>query len=273
MLAYTPYDDVNQLIAIFAEGARALLRGNLRGVYLTGSLSYGAFDYGSSDIDLTVMVRRAVCPEELAAIRQLIAQIDERCPVWAKRWECTFTRVAMLSSILPPPQPRPWYWGGDGVFYEDAPYGNEWIINNYLLYHHAIALSGPEFRELMEPVDPVEVQRACIRDLFTEWEPVRRSRRRIGDSLHQTHFILNLCRILCSVQGEPCGSKQTAAAWATQRYPQWGELIRTADEWQYGAELDLQENAVAFLEFVIGEVSGTDLYARMADEVAAIQAG
>ena len=48
-------------------------------------------------------------------------------------------------------------------------------------------------------------------------------------------------------------------------------MIRTAEQWQYGVELDLHERAIAFLEFVIDEVSKTPLYSEMVDEVRSLR--
>jgi hypothetical protein len=50
-----------------------------------------------------------------------------------------------------------------------APAGNEWIINHYLLAKHGIALEGPDFNELIPPIDIQLVRQASARDLFQEW--------------------------------------------------------------------------------------------------------
>ena len=85
----TPYPDVNELVVGFAEAVIRELRGNLTGVYLSGSLSYDAFEYHSSDIDFTVIVQRPVSRIELSSLRQLHREIERRFPEWSKRLECT----------------------------------------------------------------------------------------------------------------------------------------------------------------------------------------
>ena len=67
---------------------------------------------------------------------------------WRDRLECSYTPIEMLKNILPPTEPRP-YFGG-GFFYAEAPYGNEWIINNYLLYEHGIAVIGPAIDKIKQ---------------------------------------------------------------------------------------------------------------------------
>ncbi len=46
----TPYPDVNGVLAPLADDLRAIFSQRLVGVYLTGSLTYADFAFGSSDI-------------------------------------------------------------------------------------------------------------------------------------------------------------------------------------------------------------------------------
>jgi hypothetical protein len=270
--AITPYQDVNEILKFFTCGATLILKENLAGIYLTGSLSYGAFHYDRSDIDLTVMLKKPINPTELEAIKNFHKEIETKFTQWAKRLECSYTPIEMLTNIFPPKEPRPWYWGGEGILYEEAPYGNEWIINNYLLYHHAIPLAGPDFRELTSPVEIEEVQKACIRDLFTEWEPKATSQEWFRDSHNESYFILNLCRILCTVMRKSAGSKDAAISWVKSKYGEWANLINSADQWHYGIELNLQGKSIEFLGFVINQVSKTELYDQLSDEIKRIRA-
>ena len=263
----TPYQDVNEILKFFTCGAVLIFKENLAGIHLAGSLSYGAFHYDRSDIDLVLILKKPISPTELEAIKNFHKEIETKFNQWAKRLECSYTPIDMLPSILPPKEPRPWYWGGEGILYEEAPYGNEWIINNYLLYQHAIPLTGPDFRELTDPIDIEEVQKACIRDLFTEWEPKVTNKEWFRDSHNESYFILNLCRILCTVMCKSAGSKDTATSWVKSQYGKWADLTNSADQWRYGIGLNLQRESIEFLGFVINQVSKTELYDQLNDEI------
>lgn len=263
----TPYADVNGFVEQFPAAVVRVIRENVVGVYLTGSLSYDAFNYPSSDIDFVVIVRRPVSPAELRSLEGLHRAMEGQFEKWSKRLECSYTPLASLPSVLPPADPRPWYWGGEGWLYAEAPNGNEWIINRYFLYERGIALYGPEFREIAGPVEITEVQKACIRDLFVEWEPKRRDPKWFRDSHRRAYFILNLCRILYAVVSASLGSKQTAAAWVKERYDaRWGELVDAASQWGYGAEFDPEDESIAFLDFVISVVAHTELFKQLSNE-------
>ncbi|MBI5933243.1 MAG: DUF4111 domain-containing protein [Chloroflexi bacterium] len=261
----TPFEDVNAILQYFVEGVSPIFGENLIGVYLTGSLSYNAFNYETSDIDLTVILKTPISASELSAIKQFHARMEKQFKKWSQRLECSYTPLEMLPNVLPPEKPRPWYWGGEGILYEEAPYGNEWIINKYLLWHYAIPLVGADFKTLTNEVDIEEVQKACIRDLCTEWEPKKRDPGWFrNDSHYEAYFILNLCRILYTVMRKSAASKQIAAAWVKSHYGEsWAEVISLAESWRYGMDLNLREKAFQFLDFVIAEVSKTDLYKRI----------
>lgn len=264
----TPHKDVNDFLAFFTDGTISIFKENLIGIYLTGSLSYQAFNYNSSDVDITVILQNPVSPAELSAIKNFLALVENSFNTWARRLDCSYTPVEMLTSVLPPKKPRPWYWGGERILYAEAPYGNEWSINNYLLYNYAISLFGPAFKELTKPINIEEVQKACLRDLFAEWEPKKTNRDWFKDSHQQSYFILNLCRILYTVMCKSAGSKKIASSWVKKEYGiPWQDLINTAEQWQYGIELNCQERAIEFLNFVLDQVSKTELYNQLLDEI------
>ena len=187
----TTYPDINQIITTLAHGIKDIFNERLVGVYLFGSLSYGDFDLERSDIDLEAVLTKTATIGELAQIKKLHQQISTELPFWSKRLECSYTPLEMLSETMPPTTPRPYY--GESTLYEAAPYGNEWIINQYLLYQHGIAIIGPPFKTLSSPINISDVQKASMRDLFKEWEPKITDRKWLKNSHYQSYLILNLC--------------------------------------------------------------------------------
>ena len=85
MKSITPYPEINQLLSFFTSRIASIFRTNLKGIYLTGSLSYNAFNYNSSDIDITVMLNRPISTEELKVIAQFHQQLEHKFKVWSKR--------------------------------------------------------------------------------------------------------------------------------------------------------------------------------------------
>ncbi len=250
--AITPYNEINNLIAAWAHGVREHLADNVIGLYLGGSLTYGDFVPQRSDIDLQAVVRSQLKQDELATIEGLHKEIENRFAVWAGRIECSYVPLQLMSETKPPATPRPWW--GFGVLYAEAPAGNEWLINHYLLSQHGISLYGPPFKELVPPIRLEEVRQASARDLFAEWVPKMNDSAWLSDSHQQSYLVLNLCRILCTCVGGEPRSKKAAGVWAKEKYPGWRDLVEEAERWSYGSEMKRQNDVMAFVGFAAERV-------------------
>lgn len=248
----TQYQGINDVLYFLAEGIRNIFGTDLVGLYLTGSLSYGDFDEGRSDIDLAVVLREPASREKIEFVKKLHSDAEQKFEKWAKKIECSYIPLDMLLNILPPKDPRP-YVGG-GIFYPEADYGNEWIINQYFLYKKGTALIGPDFKILVEPIKITDVKEACIKDLFREWEPKISDAAYLADGHLQSYVVLNLCRILYTVKCNEAVSKKVAASWVKKEYPEWKDLIEVAENWHYGLKIERQEDVIKFIKFVISKV-------------------
>ncbi|HEX2978554.1 MAG TPA: aminoglycoside adenylyltransferase domain-containing protein [Candidatus Babeliales bacterium] len=250
----TRYKDINKLLHIFITEIQTIFGKNLTGIYLTGSLSYGDFNPKSSDIDLMVILKNSVSHNEIEQINKVHQKIGKAHKKWGQRIECSYISVDMLKDIYPPKLPRPYF--GEGIFYPEAPYGNEWLINKYLLYNYGIALVGPEFKTLTQPIDIVDVKKACINDLFQEWKPRITDQLYLEKSHHQSYAILTMCRILYTINCDAIASKKTAAAWVKITFPHWSKIIQAAEKWHDGLKMNLLDETARFIAFVIEKTQG-----------------
>lgn len=248
----TPYPDINRLLGHFIEAVRATFPANLTGIYLTGSLTYDDFVPGRSDIDLLVVLKQAASSEETSVIDGLLKAIAVRFPDWVNRLECSFIPAKWLMLTQPPETPRPYI--GQGKLYPYAQYGNEWIINSWLLYEHGVTLVGTPFKNLRPPVSLTDVQTACRHDFIKEWLPKLNEPQSLDDPHIQSYIILNLCRILCAVLDGRIASKTPSAFWVRITFPAWSGLIETAQQWSYGERMPYAEDTQAFIRFAAGKL-------------------
>ena len=123
----TQFRDIDEVLFFLAQGVKGIFGDGLVGLYLTGSLSYGDFEEGRSDIDLAVVLKKPATPKQIAAIKQLHLETEKKFPKWGKRIECSYVPLGMLKETLPPKAPRPYV--GNGIFHPQELYGNEWFIN------------------------------------------------------------------------------------------------------------------------------------------------
>lgn len=252
----TPYRDINELLFFADQAISDILKDNIIGFYLTGSLTYNDFVPGRSDIDLLVVVRNPLSKENINRVEQFHLNIERRYSQWAERIECSYLPVGELKDIIPPKTPRP-YFGG-GKFYPEAPYGNEWIINKYFLYNYGIALLGPDFKTLAGPVNINDLRKASAKDLFTEWVPKINDPEWLENSHYQSYLVLNLCRILYTLIYGDAASKTISAKWVQTEYPEWAGLIEIAMHWQYDVKMDEKEKVIEFTRFTIDKVKNCE---------------
>lgn len=248
----TTIDEIDSVITELALGISNIFDREVIGIYLFGSLTYGDFNLDSSDVDLVTITKNPASQAQINQLKKLHSEMETEYPKWAKRTESSYTPQNMLTSVNPPGS-RPYY--SEGIFYPQADYGNEWIINLYLLFNYGRTVYGTDFKTLVQPIKIEDVQQACIRDLHKEWEPKLSEPEWLNNPHYQSYLVMNLCRIFNTVINATTLSKKQSAAWVKRQYPQWTDLIRTAENWQYGLEMYKNKETLKFLKFVIEKVS------------------
>lgn len=246
----TSHPDVNGILVELTRELGKILDGQLVGLYLTGSLTYGDFDRGSSDIDILTILSEPLSEASFERVRAMHARIGDRYPEWATRIEGSYVTGDMLGCVEPPSVPRPYINGG--AFWDPEPrYGNEWLINLYALRERGVALAGPDPKQLVGPVDIEDVRRASARDLFDEWVPKLGDRSFFESSHHQAYVTLTLCRILHRAAEDDVVSKRVASAWVKETcdLPWIIDLVERAERWQHGEDLDSAAQVRAFIAF------------------------
>lgn len=172
-LQITPYIEVNETIGFVADRICKSLGDSLLGLYLFGSLTYDDFNQDRSDIDLIAILKKPATPTEIEDLRETLTLLMERYPKWGNRVEVSYTPKEMFEKADPPGK-RPYF--GDGRFWPDALYGDEWIINNYLLYKYGISLIGPDVKALFKEPTIEHVKEASIEGYYKELEPILRNK-------------------------------------------------------------------------------------------------
>jgi predicted nucleotidyltransferase len=248
----TPYKHVNEVLFVLVKGILEILGNKVIGIYLFGSLSYEDFISNRSDIDLLVITNGLLSEQELEQIKVFHIKIEEDFKDWKERIESSYTPLEMFKNKLHINLYRPYF--GAGIFYPTASYGNEWLINNYLVYKHGITLVGPNIKTLIKPVDIKDVKKASIQDLYKEWVPKITDEKWLENGHYQSYLVLNLCRILHTVLHGEASSKSVSAEWVKKEFPQWKNLIQTAQDWEFGTEMYLQKETIEFIKFTVSQI-------------------
>jgi hypothetical protein len=253
----TPYDDVNAVLTQLSAGLTELLGEQLIGLYLTGSLTYGDFDPGSSDIDFLAVLSKELYDEQLNAITTMHTRIGDAIPHWAKRLEGSYITKDLLATKDRPEKARPYINAGEIHHYR---YGNEWMVNLYALQECGVVLIGPEPNDIVPHIDIENVRAASRQDLIDEWLPKLDDPEAFQgagyDSDHlRAYAVLTLCRILHRAKHDGIASKRVAAKWVKDSYGEpWRSLVEQAENWRHSQTMASDQEVKEFIAFTAQEL-------------------
>ena len=253
----TPHKDVNQVLELLRTGLKELLNNQLAGLYLTGSLTYGDFDKGSSDIDFLAVLNKPLTDQQLEKIKTLHQKIGEAVPFWAKRLEGSYITTEMIKTKDRPEEQRPYVNGGKVNLYK---YGNEWTINLYALQETGVAIVGVEPSITFPTVTIEDVREASKQDLLNDWQPKLDDPNAFNhedyDSNHlKAYAVLTMCRILHRAKNDGIASKRVASSWVKETYKDWASLVEQAEQWQHGKDMSPDDDVRDFIRFTMKEVA------------------
>jgi predicted nucleotidyltransferase len=169
----------------------------LHAVYLLGSAAGGGYEQGRSDVDVVAVTARPLAEDE----RRALAEAAESLPCPARKLELVVyplgsdryeINLNTGEKVSFDPEEDPAFW---------------FVLDRAIAEQHAVALLGPPWRDVFEPVAREQVLAAL--DDALDWqereEPVGRS------------SVLNACRAWMWLESGEWGSKPDAAAWLRGR--------------------------------------------------------
>jgi predicted nucleotidyltransferase len=221
---------------------------NVIGIHLFGSLAYGGFNEKSSDIDLVVITESFLAKTEIECVKNIHKNLDKISTKWSNRLEVSYTPIEMLKNKNIPILPRPYF---NKIFYNEANYGNEWLINNYLLLNYGKTLYGQDFKTFVDyNITIDDIKEACFNDFLEEWLPKIDDDEWFSNSHYQAYTVLNICRIIYTIFNSEIENKQKSTKWVSQKYPEWKVLIEEAEQWDYSKSMNKQNEIKKYIEYM-----------------------
>lgn len=219
--------DARETVAELAALLQDHLGEALAGLYLFGSIAAGGFVPGKSDVDLLAVLDHDVEEgDELAALTALHAGFVSRHPEWTDRVEVGYVSRAALSTFGDDPAGRIAVVSpGEPLNVKDA--GADWVVNWHGVCAAGETLAGPPPLELGPRVTPAAYRRAVATHLQT-WATQVREPWVAYVPAHQGYVVVTVCRALHLLETGKQTTKEDAAAWAAERYPEWATLIDNA---------------------------------------------
>jgi Domain of unknown function (DUF4111)/Nucleotidyltransferase domain len=241
-------------LALAVSSWRSALGRELTGVYVHGSLSTGAFNPRTSDIDVLVTTRTLTDGPENERLREVHRTMhgwgDDQ---WVDRLEATFVPGKALATPGVPRIAVLELHPDEG--FKVQPLGPDFMIQKRILRQQGITLFGPRVTRIVSPVTTGELREAQIGTLREWWLPQLEYPGQFLKRFYQAYAVLTMCRALCLLATGEVVTKPEAAAWAT-RGPYleiWHPLIHSAIAYPGGEQTDQRIATLDFIRFTLEE--------------------
>ena len=224
----TPYDDVNEILDLLLSSVREILRKQLVGMYLFGSLANGDFDQ-FSDIDILIVTNREISVNTFDALKEMHENIQEIDSPWAVQLEVSYVPTEALRRHDPSNNEHPHVDRGKGERLHMLRHETDWIVQRHILRERGVTIVGPEPKTLIDYVSVDDLRNAMYPILFDWYAHFLSKPVPFGSQGYQSYVVLSLCRILYTLQKGEVVSKPAAARWAKETLdPHWIPVIDRA---------------------------------------------
>lgn len=257
----TPYPDINSFFDTLLFQLKIILEDRLIGVYLFGSLVWGDFEYGSSDIDLLVVTSSTITNNEFGKLDHMHRELAKTY-THAKEGmtEIIYVSENTLQTFKTRRSPIAVIHPGEPLHMRDA--GKDWLINWYSVQEKGRTLFGPPPKTLIAHITREEFIQA-VRDYANAF-------RSQINGLHgrPAYEILTICRAYYTYKNGEQTSKKRAAQWTAKEFPQWSTLIEDALKWRHNwrdNQVDAEETLPEikqFVHFILDQINNEDTSCR-----------
>ena len=247
--------DLSELLQRMATDFPAMLRENLVGLYLWGSLTYAAFDETCSDVDSIAVTRRNLDDREFSELDAWFKNRTEHNR-WVKRIEIRFV---IDQEFLDKTSHCCGFYHHTGKLVRHGSDGNPIIWIN--LANSGITLWGKDAKLIAPQVSDQCLGDALLLELNYLKEGLATNAGDRSDKafVYNAYAVLTACRILYSAHHLALVSKDQAFSWAIESVPpEWRPVIRAAKgnrlQNRGSTTSDLEQDATRFVDFATREV-------------------
>ena len=242
-------DEPRQRVADLAALLRAEFGTSLLGLYLFGSLPAGHFVEGRSDLDLLAVLESDVDQSRLSALEALHSDFAASHPDWLERVEVGYVsrdvlqtlggRPAGTIAVISP---------GEALNIKEVDWS--WVLNWYSVCTSGEVLCGPPPSEL-GPAVSVAAYKAGVAAQLAAWREAVRAPWIGYVPAQQGYIVVTICRALYGLETGELTSKEAAAAWAANEFPEWSSFIHHALAAHRADPREPHAATVRFVDFAV----------------------
>lgn len=248
--------EIQKLLDSFVIQSENILKDNLTGIYLHGSIAMGCFNGQKSDIDLIVVVQRELSNAIKRQYMDKIVELNDQAP--GKGWELSVVRESACNPVI---YPTPYElhfsaihlnrYASDPEEYIEKMKGMDKDLAAHfkIIRHRGKAIYGRNVSSVFSEVSDQNY-------MDSVWSDVEKAEEGINGN--PTYVILNLCRVLAYASEKLILSKREGGEWALRRIPSQGfkRIIAAAIEDYRGGRVIKTDSpaAVEFAETMLREI-------------------
>lgn len=232
--------EIDQLLNRLLSQMRQTLGSKLVGLYLYGSLVSGDFIEGVSDFDLLAATAGPIDVIEFGHLDQMQLDFVRSHPEWENRVEIAYASIDSLRTFKHKVSQIAVISPGEPFHFKDA--GEDWAINWWVVREQGLILYGPDPKSIIEPISHAEF-------IETVWDHARSWNEWVKESRHrkaQSYARLTMCRALYALTHGVQVSKNKAARWTQEQYPEHKHLIDEALAWRVAEDDDAVDHEATF---------------------------
>jgi hypothetical protein len=215
--------DIKSLLDELLADIQKTIGEKLIGLYLYGSLVWGDFDFGISDIDLAAVTSDDLADADFSALRAMHDEFARTHAAWDNGIEVQYVSESALKTFKTQSSKMAVISPGEPFHVIDA--GIEWLTNWYFVQDYGLTLFGPEPTNFIVPILKEEFVQAVYDHAMFWKEHVKQTRE---SRPYQSYAVLTLCRAVYTITNGEQVSKQKAAEWAKTQMPEWKDFIDEA---------------------------------------------
>jgi len=248
--------DLSDLLQATATDFPAILRANLVGIYLWGSLTNDTFDETCSDVDCIGVTQRDLDDREFSEMDDWFKNAKEQNR-WGGRIDMRFV---IENELLDNSSRCCGFYPYVGKFVRHPSDGNPIIWMN--IAQSGITLWGKDAQLIAPFVSDQCLNNALLLELkYLKQDLASNAGDRSDRAFtHNAYAVLTACRILYSAHHRTLASKDQAYGWAVDASPpMWRAVIHAAKDNRLknagSTTPQMEQDAMRFVGFVTGEVS------------------
>lgn len=239
----------------FVTQSQEILGDNLVGIYLHGSAVMGCFHEKKSDIDLLIVVDRALSNEIKRQYMDMVVELNTYAP--EKGLELSIVRKDVCKPFI---YPTPfelhfsiahlqWYKTNPSDYIDKMNGVDKDLAAHFTItYHRGKRLCGKEIQDVFERVS---------KDYYFDsiWNDIENAEEEI--MANPTYIILNLCRVLAYKKDELILSKREGGNWGIDNVPQkyHSLILQALEEYSSDRSMKYDENCARdYAAYMIGQI-------------------